>query len=212
MRPYYEDNSVTLYHGDCREFLPRLDATVTATMVTDPPYGMGYKSGWSGGSVEGDADASLRDEVLTMWQPRPALVFGRWSVPRPLGTRIRLVWDKGRWPGMGDLQMPWGQSDEEVYVIGHGFTGRRMGTILWCDRLGAAEMSHPTEKPVPVLEMLIERCPRGVIVDPFAGAGTTLVAAKNLGRMAWGVEVEEKYCERIAERLSQEVLGLGDVA
>lgn len=200
MRPYYSQDGISIYHGNCLE----LDFWLSADcLLTDPPYGMDYCSGWSGSSVEADGDTSARDRALELWGDKPALVFGRWSAPRPRGTRVRLVWDKGDWPGMGDLKLPWGPSDEEVYVLGHGFVGARMGTVMRCTRMGAALQSHPTEKPVELLERLVSNLPAGVIADPFMGSGSTLDAARRMGRSAIGVEVNEKYCENAANRLSQ---------
>lgn len=203
--PYYQDDAVTLYHGDCREITAWLDADV---LVTDPPYGMAYVSGWSKPRpITGDATTEIRDAVITLWGTRPAIVFGRWSEPRPTGVRARLVWDKGEWPGMGDLGFPWGPSDEEIYVLGSGWVGKREGTVLRANRLGgAASADHPTPKPIALMERLVAKCPAGVIADPFAGSGSTLIAARNLGRRAIGVEIEERYCEVIAKRLSQGVL------
>ena len=83
MNPYYQDESVTIYHADCRDVLPTMDAAV---MLTDPPFGIDYNSGWEGvlsRSIEGDKSVALRDEVLGMWGDLPALVFGSWKAPRP---------------------------------------------------------------------------------------------------------------------------------
>lgn len=208
-KPYYCDELVTLYHGDCREITAWRTADV---LVTDPPYGMGYVSGWRAAPITGDANAAIRDVALVLWGDRPALVFGTWRVARPPATRTVLVWDKGEWPGMGDLALPWGPSHEEIYVLGEGFVGAREGTVLRVRRLGAtssATPEHPTPKPVSLMERLLEKCPPGQVADPFAGAGATLVAAKGLGRRAVGVEVEERYCEIAARRLAQGALDFG---
>lgn len=202
LKPFYEIDGVTIYHGDARDVLPCITADV---LVCDPPYGMAYTSGWSGCSVIGDSDTVVRDDVLALWGG-PALVFGRWSEPKPKGVRARLVWDKGEWPGMGDLTLPWGPSDEEIYVIGDGFLGKRSGTVLRCRRLPAHAMTHPTEKPAELIEMLLQKCPPGVVVDPFAGSGAILDAARASGRKAVGIEIEEAHCATAARRLSQGVL------
>lgn len=205
MTPYYADDLVTLYHGDARDGLPDADV-----LVTDPPYGMAYESGWTGSSIANDHDASTRDAVLQAWGSGPALVFGRWSVVKPAATRHLLIWDKGDWPGMGDLALPWGPSTEEIYVLGSGFVGSRKGSILRDqNRPSGPQAFHPNEKPVGLMSRRLEACPASwLVLDPFAGSGSTLVAAKNLGRRSVGIELDEAHCERAALRLSQEVLGL----
>lgn len=213
MTPYYADDTVVIYHGDCREITEWLSADV---LVTDPPYGMALRSGWNGAHgdlrIEGDDTTEARDAALAMWAG-PALVFGRWSVPRPEATRMVLTWDKGEHVGMGDLSIPWKPCTEEIYVIGGGFTGRRDGCVLRHLAVAgtvavANGRDHPTEKPVDLLRALILKCPPGVIADPFMGSGTTLRAAKDLGRKAIGVELDERYCEIAARRMGQEVLPL----
>lgn len=219
MKPYYEDDMVQLYHGDCREVTVWLAADA---LVTDPPYGMAYESNFNrdrrnlkkGRPVAGDSTTDVRDTALAMWGDRAALVFGRWNIARPVATHTRLVWDRVV-HGMGNLANPWGPSDEEVYVLGTGFQGPRTGTVLRVPRLESGAKNrpdHPTPKPVALMEVLIAKCPQGVIADPFAGSGATLVAAMLQGRKAIGVEVEERYCEMIARRLAQGSLFGGDVA
>lgn len=212
-KPYYSDDWVTLYHGDCRAITEWRRAEV---LVTDPPYGMAYVSNSSkyrkSDAIEGDATADLRDEILELWGRKPALVFGTWRVDRPVGVRQLVVWDKGDSPGMGDVSLPWGPAHEEVYVLGEGFTGRRKANVLRFPTLAPGDRNrpdHPTPKPVDLMRDLISYCPPGVIADPFAGSGATLRAAKDLGRRAIGVELEERYCEIIAKRLAQDAFDFG---
>ena len=220
MSIYYQDDQVTLYHGDCLTIDAWLEADV---LVTDPPYGMTLRSGRSGHfgdlAIAGDETLDVRDAMLERWGARPALVFGRWSEPRPAGTRMLLTWEKGEHVGMGDLSLPWKPNTEEIYVLGTGFAGKRTGSVIkslaiagTVGRGANGTRHHPTEKPVPLMETLIAKCPPGVIADPSAGSGPTLVAAKRLGRKAIGVELEEKYCEIAATRLSQGVLDFGDAS
>jgi DNA modification methylase len=214
VRPYYDHGGVTIYHGDCREVLGDIDAAV---MVTDPPYGIACSSGRGGkffdAEIVGDGNTTARDEALCLWGDRPALVFGSWKMPRPRGVRHVLTWEKGDHVGMGDLSIPWRPNTEEIYVLGSGFSGHRGSSVLRVNAPSpnftpARQRYHPTEKPVRLMLVLLSKCPSGTIADPFAGSGSTLVAAKNLGRRAIGIEIEERYCEIAARRLSQEVLPL----
>lgn len=221
MSLYYEDEYVELHLGDCRAIRGWTRADV---LVTDPPYGIR----WSGvanytrgirsdrrtlgneNPIANDGDLEARDAVLELWGPRrPAIVFGTWSMPRPGGVRHRLVWWKrGQAPGPANAAFM--TQDEEIYVLGDGFvkSAPPMRSVIASDEARSVEVQkvgHPTPKPVSLMEALIGRCPpEWVIADPFAGSGSTLVAARNLGRKAIGVEVEERYCELIARRLSQQ--------
>jgi site-specific DNA-methyltransferase (adenine-specific) len=207
--PYYEQDGIAIYRGDVREWYDLPEADV---MVTDPPYGIAYKSGQFGTlprSIQGDADTSLRTWALGAWGDRPALVFGSWKAKRPDATRMLLVWDTKGANGMGDLSLPWKPSHQEIYVLGEGFVGRRTTDVLSfapVQSMAANGRVHPHEKPVPLMCELIGKCPPGVVIDPFVGSGTTLVAAQLLGRKAIGIEIEERYCEIAAKRLAQGVL------
>lgn len=220
--PYYEDDFVQLYHGDCLELADLW--TVADVLVTDPPYGMAYRDrlGRHSGIV-GDQDTAARNLALEAWGDGPALVFGTWRIAKPAGVKNVLVWDKGTDLGMG-ASTPWGLSHEEVYVLGswpalvpggrvrEGGAPSRVPSVIRAPKPNNASAArvteHPTPKPVALMEALIDRCPPGTIADPFAGSGSTLVAAKALGRKAVGVELEERYCEVAARRLAQDVLPL----
>lgn len=207
--PFFESDSVTLYCGDALEILPTIDAAV---MITDPPFGINYASGWDGPykgkAIANDEATEARDGVLEIWGERPALVFGSWRHPIRHAKQA-IVWDKGEASGMGDLSIPWKPNWELVFVLGDGFSGKRTTSVIsgptvvtWASK----GRLHPNMKPEGLIQRLIGKCPAGVIVDPFAGSGTTLVAAVKEGRRAVGIEIEERYAEIAANRLRQGVL------
>ena len=222
MKPYYEDEWVTLYHGDCLTVTEWLAADV---LVTDPPYGTagndkrgndgyGRRVGTQRGAervgqhIANDATTETRDAALSLWDDRPALLFGSPRLPDPPGVWAdRLVWDKKR-PGINGG--PWRYRHETIYVTG-GFerTDNAAVSIIeaWPD-----QTDHIHAKPVALMVRLVAAAPTGSIADPFAGSGSTLVAAKQLGRRAVGVELEERYCEIAARRLAQDVLDFGEGA
>lgn len=215
MEPYYEDELVTLYHGDALEIGNWAEADV---LITDPPYGMDY-TGFGGRkgeprrssgrlNVTGDGSTELRDAALSMWGDRPALVFGRWNIDRPTDTRMRLIWDKSPCGFMGDLSLPWGAAEEEIYVLGSGFVGNRTGNVIRAQTLmsnDAKRPDHPTPKPIGLMELLVSKTV-GVVADPFAGSGATIIACVNLDRQVIAVEIEEEYCDLIATRLQSQPL------
>jgi len=207
MEPYYEHNGITIYHGDCREILPGLEKV--DLVLTDPPYGIGAgrmslgkwktsrmrKLDWDAHPVDSDL---LRDVVSK--GNRACVWGGNYFQLEP--SRCFLVWDKG-----------------------NGFRGRDFSECeqAWCswdavsriksyDPLASGDYKtkqHPTQKPLPVMRWCVSQADRKAvnetILDPFMGSGTTLRAAKDLGRQAIGIELEEKYCEIAAKRLAQEV-------
>jgi len=216
MKPYYQDEWVTIYHGDCREILP--DLPKVDLVLTDPPYGIAHSTGWRDGKAEwlgteiaNDNDTSIRDWVLNYFKGIPAVVFGSHKRLSPAGTKMILIWDKGEALGMGDLSLPWKPSWEEIYIIGTGFHGRRTSGVIYnppVQSMYKTGRRHPNEKPVALLRKLLLKCPNGITIDPFMGIGSTLLACKSLNRRCIGIEIEEKYCEIAAKRCSQSVMRL----
>ena len=212
MKPYFQDEYVTLFHGDCLEVSEWLDADV---LITDPPYGMAYKSGMDRtgmrtfhDAIHGDESSKARDDMLSMWSSdKAAIVFGTWRISMPSDVKQVVIWDKSPCGFMGDLSIPFGPTHEEIYIMGkHGWNGKREPSVINHQMLMSADKNrpnHPTPKPIGLMESLINKT-TGIIADPFAGSGSTLVAARNLGRKSVGVEIDEKYCEIIAQRLSQQ--------
>ena len=217
MTPYYSDDHVTIYHGDCRDIMPSL--TFDA-IVTDPPYGIGWKRSAHPArlskphdGIRNDEDTTVRDEVLALGLGVPALVFGSFYAPAPANVRQVLVWHKGDTQGVVGSTTGYRRDAEPVYLVGPWpIRAVEWSSVLrsqrgsWNDELAAT--THPHTKPIDLMRQIIARCPDGVILDPFMGSGTTLRAAKDLGRKAIGIELEERYCEIAAKRMAQEVLAL----
>jgi len=221
--PYYSDDSVTLYHGDCRELTDWLTADV---LVTDPPYGIGWRTNGGGGNgitpgrhhdgIHGDHDTSARDEALNLWGAKPALVFGSFRALPPGDVIETLIYRKPADSGVLGTATGWRRDVEPVYVLGSWPCRKARWSAVIAARGGICNAvkrtGHPHTKPLDVMEQLVAACPAGVVADPFAGSGSTLVAARNLGRRAVGVELDERYCEVIIRRLAQDVLPIGGSA
>ena len=214
--PYYSDDLVTLYHGDCREVLAWLEADV---LVTDPPYGIGWRIGTNKAAkskahagIANDADTTVRDAALSLWGDRPGVVFGSWAALFPEHRQI-LVWRKPVDAGVVGSTTGFRRDTELIFLTGPWpQRNSEWSSVIATDGGKARYLNgHPHAKPDHLMHALIERAPGGVIADPFSGSGSTLVAAKALGRKAIGVEFSEAYCELAARRLAQETL-FGGVA
>jgi DNA modification methylase len=203
--PYYEHAGITIYLGDCREVLP-VECDV---IISDPPYGMvlnldklnnigrpkGYK--WHGVEHSGGVACEL---LLSM--DKPMVLFGANGYAARLPSHPGwIVWDKqadGFAQG-SPAELAWSNFLPNLRMFRMNYRG-----------FTAADKEHPMQKPIELMSWVVNMAPAGVVLDPYMGSGTTLVAAKNLGRKAIGIEIEERYCEIAAKRLAQETLPLGN--
>jgi len=210
MKPYYQDDGVTIYHGDCREILPELEKV--DLVLTDPPYGIGYQSAMRFKPLP----KIVGDDEFPLWifdalKPLFAMfVWCRWDIlaqlPKP---KSFIVWDKCM-HSMGDLKHEYGRQWEAIAFYPtkeHKFTKRPVD-IIRCQRVSSDKMLHPAEKPVGAITPLIIANEGDTVLDPFMGVGSTLLASKKLNRKCIGIEIEEKYCEIAANRCRQSVMTL----
>lgn len=201
MKPYYEHAGITIYHGDCRDVLPLLSGI--DAVVTDPPYGHGDK--WSGGTwasnpiyaaaFDWDASPVDADTINSVIRAAPLVIVWGGNYYQLPPSRFWLAWEKSqKMDTMADFELAWTNLDKPSKLF------REI-------RNPDGKREHPTQKPLSLMHWCLGFLPNArLILDPFMGSGTTLVAAKDLGRKAIGIEIDEKYCEMAAKRLGQEVL------
>ena len=213
--PYYQDDYVTIYHGDAREVLPRLDLDPVDLVLTDPPYGLGEL--WVGGGGTSATSWTFDPNEAKTWDDdtvddviaeilrldAQVVIWGGNYYDLP-PSRCWLIWDKKQPDTFttGQAEMAWTNLDRPVRIF-------RMSQV---EAYGKMHKQHPTQKPIELMTWTTTMIDRSnfanVILDPFAGSGTTLRAAKDLGRQAIGIELDERYCEVAATRMGQEVLPL----
>lgn len=237
MTPYFERNGIQIFHGDCREILPTLGPV--DHVITDPPFSevthLGARSLVSDNRAGGSGDNAGRidfDAVdagfvrCAMGLANPA----RWTIAsldwRHVGPLETCPPDGMRFVRFGVWVKPDGApqftgdrpaTGWEAIAILHKLGGKMRwngggNRAVWTHNIAREE--HPTAKPLSLLRELVSLFtdPSETILDPFMGSGTTLRAAMDLGRKAIGIELEEKWCEVAAKRLSQQVMDFGGVA
>lgn len=206
IEPYFDDGTVAIYHGDCAEILPSLTFD---SVVTDPPYGIGFAAQPTKGQRRAGQQPDTWDDqtvdavVLGLANAeRPTIIWGGnyYALPPRRGW---LLWTKpDAPPSMGRAEMAWTNLDQCVRLLSVSIS-----------QTNAERVGHPTQKPLRLMTWSLGFLAKpGRVCDPFAGSGTTLRACKDLGIRAVGIEREERYCEIAARRLSQAVLALGGPA
>lgn len=226
-----------IWHGDSILLAADVPEPIHC-ICTDPPYGMSFRSAFAetqqgrrwNADIDGDEDVESAVAVFMAVMPQlvakcadeaEMYVFARWS---SLGRMIEvvnqldpfqvknvLVWNKGT-PGMGDVRGNWAFSHELIIYAkkGRREIPSRRSSVITVDRTPSGHHFHPTQKPVALLEILVSQStnPGDLVVDPFAGSGSTIAAAHRLGRNAIGIEKSEKYILRARSQLAQGVFVL----
>jgi DNA modification methylase len=233
MTPYYEEAGIVIYHGDCRDVLSgdvalRAGRATYDLLLTDPPYGIkAAKLAASGAASERSVTASRCSTQQTLVSPhgtkkqpmkgvaiarslcRWQIIFGGNYYALPASS-CWLVWDKDNGAtDFADCELAWTNLRRAVRKLTYRWNG-----MLQAPGVPRTFREHPTQKPEAVIRWALMQAPTDAetVLDPFMGSGTTLVAAKRLGRKAIGIELEEKYCEIAAKRLAQGALDLFDEA
>lgn len=213
MKPYYQDEAVTIYHGDCREVLPLLDSLVVDLILTDPPWPLTHSEVMAGNrnAIElwHEIAPMLRARRLLVWHaihndPRDYLnALPNWPYLRAIYLRRAIPGYFGRVLLDGELIHAlgeWPRAENGRRIIPGGMSI----TYVANDRV----KGHPGPRSLIASRWLVKfwSDEGDLILDPFMGSGTTLRAAKDLGRKAIGIEIEERYCEIAAKRMAQAVL------
>lgn len=206
---YYSHDGITIYHGDCREVLPKLEGV--DLVLTDPPYGVGLKYGQMVNDSPETHFEWFIPFIQVMKQAAPNVVFThRQAALKHITDWDWLaVWQKPL--ALGFSQKGWLNHWEPIFVYGKpdNGVGKRPANYDVFSYNPVKPNGHPAPKPIKLIKKLASLW-NGSILDPFAGSGTTLRAAKDLRRKAIGIEIEEKYCEIAAKRLEQEVFDFAD--
>lgn len=210
----------TIIHDDGLTVLRQMEAESIDAIITDPPYGINYVS-QTGARIKNDKSPFiwfLYDAYRVLKPGGAILCFTRWDVEQTFIDAIKLagfqvksevIWDKVH-HGMGDTKAAFAPSHENIVFAIKGkysFPGHRPKDLVTFSKLGSAQMIHPTEKPVGLIANLITSVtkPGDLILDPFAGSGSTLVAAKKTGRRFIGVELDDEYFEKAHRRIEEAV-------
>lgn len=214
MKPYYQDNWVTIYHGDCRAILPNLPSV--DLVLTDPPYNCGKDYGACKDDLSEDEYESMM--ALICSQCRELGKNQAWVAPRYKMRMWTNLFPKAhlvvvRRGASGPYRQGWSDQFETILCEGKP---KKAESDLWDNIRLKGEgyffreetFDHPGYTPYPIMLKLASLLAESSLIDPFCGTGTSLRAGKDLGIKSIGIELEEKYWEISAKRMAQEVFAL----
>ena len=216
MTPYFQRDGVTLYNADCREILPTIEAGSVDLVLTDPPYGIDGGSGLGAERGKGDYASDFIDDSehlrLVVVPVIRELIRQCGSVVLTPGNKNFCLYPQpdsfGAFyqPAAVGLQTFGNLDAQPIFYYGKNASKKVMGVpCSYVLTEAPIRNGHPCPKPFRAWKKLLDRqsSPGQTVLDPFAGSGTTLRAAMDLGRKAIGIEISEKYCEIAARRLEQ---------
>ena len=228
---YYETENGILYKGDCIEIMKQFPEESIDLIITDPPYGLNYRSNW--GAKTGNLKPYIQNDKLEDYKKllvyiremldkilskngeayvfcggggEPILAYAWLEYIKAKRFRVKnlLVWDK-EFVGMG---WDWRFQYETIFQLqtGQGLNNNTNGSnrsnILHCKNIIPQAGDHPTRKPVPLIGQILKAKPSNIVLDAFLGSGTTALACEKLHRHWIGIEIDEKYCEIAKERIN----------
>jgi site-specific DNA-methyltransferase (adenine-specific) len=211
IKPYYERDGITIYHGDCLQIMPQLDRKFDL-ILTDPPYGCG-KASWDFNVANMLTDSIdiisvlLNDGGVVFWFFATRHLTETVSITKAIPYRWQFIWYAANNMIHGDLGYA---KYTACFVLCHSKAWRDMKDLIDVPVVPDPFNPHPTPKPIKVIKYIIGHATKEgqYILDPFLGSGTTLVGAAGMNRKAVGIEIDEKYCEISVKRI-EKVLNQG---
>ncbi len=227
MKPYYEKNGQTIFHGDCLKIMKQFSDKSFDLCLTDPPYGISQKSGgFRGKELDfGKWDKFTKKQLknllrqiirvirgtIFMFCSAEQLSFLLTELKKKDFLTRQLIWYKPTAFSMNADKMYMWATENIIWAKKRKakFNPRLKRNLFVCNS-ESNQRWHKTQKPIKLIkEFILDATDENdTILDPFMGSGTTLVAARQLGRKAVGIEINQKYCEIAKQRLRQETLNL----
>ena len=216
---------VELMHGDCLDLLRGIGSESVDSVITDPPYGVSYQSAWRT-DVSARKEKIANDDHPFIWWLFDAfrvtkiggclVCFFEWRHQEVFRMAIQaagytvksqVIWDRD-WHGMGDLKAAFAPQHDVIWFAvkgkGFAFQNGRPHSVVRFRRVAADALIHPTEKPIALMEYLVDKVTEagGLVLDPFAGSGSAGAACVNTGRNFIGIEKDDKYFAIASERIA----------
>ena len=211
--------------GDCLELLKNIPDESVDLVLTDPPYMIGYKTGYRKNKkhdfcseIKNDNNPELISNVIKelhrtlkdnsagyMFCSSDKIDFFKKEIEKYFKIKNIIIWVKNNWTA-GDLSAQFGKQYEMIILFNKGrkkFNGKRITDVWYFNRISGKKQFHQNEKPLDLIKQAIEKhsIEKDIVLDPFSGSGTTAVAAKELERDFICMEISKKYCEIAEKRL-----------